>query len=60
MRSLDNPLILREIIMDHYQNPRNHGLVDEEGYKKVNMNSETCIDNIDEYREELLKKYTEA
>ena len=47
MRSLDNPLILREIIMDHYQNPRNHGIVDEEGYKKVNMNSETCIDNID-------------
>jgi SUF system FeS assembly protein, NifU family len=47
MLSLDNPMILREIIMDHYQNPRNRGLVDDDSYKKVNMNSETCIDNLD-------------
>jgi nitrogen fixation NifU-like protein len=47
MRSLDNPLILREIIMDHYQNPRNHGIKDDKSYLKTNMNSETCIDNID-------------
>lgn len=47
MRSLDNPLILREIIMDHYQNPRNHGIKDDDSYLKTNMNSETCIDNID-------------
>ena len=47
MRSLDNPLILREIIMDHYENPRNHGIKDDPAYIKTNMNSETCIDNID-------------
>lgn len=47
MLSLDNPLVLREIIMDHYQNPRNHGLVDDDSYKQTNMNSESCIDNID-------------
>lgn len=47
MRSLDNPLILREIIMDHYENPRNHGIKDDPAYLKTNMNSETCIDNID-------------
>lgn len=47
MRSLDNPQILREIIMDHYQNPRNRGLVDDDSYKKVNMNSDTCIDDLD-------------
>lgn len=47
MRSLDNPLILREIIMDHYQEPRNHGIKDDPSYIKTNMNSDTCIDNID-------------
>lgn len=47
MRSLDNPQILREIIMDHYTNPRNRGLVEDDSYKKVNMNSETCIDDLD-------------
>ncbi|MCD7950903.1 MAG: SUF system NifU family Fe-S cluster assembly protein [Erysipelotrichaceae bacterium] len=38
---------MREIIMDHYSNPRNRGLVDDDSYLKVNMNSETCIDNLD-------------
>ncbi|MFQ6862899.1 MAG: Fe-S cluster assembly sulfur transfer protein SufU [Beduini sp.] len=47
MRSLDDPMLLREIIMDHYEYPRNHELTDEAGYKRVNMDSETCIDNID-------------
>ncbi len=32
MHSLDDPMIMREIIMDHYQNPRNHGLVDDDSY----------------------------
>lgn len=47
MRSLDDPQFLREIIMDHYEHPRNRGLVEDGSYKKVNMNSETCIDNLD-------------
>ena len=47
MHSLDNPQILREIIMDHYEHPRNRGLVDDDTYKKVNMNSDTCINNLD-------------
>ena len=33
--------------MDHYENPRNKGLVDDPRYIKVNMNSESCIDDID-------------
>ncbi|MFQ8593910.1 MAG: Fe-S cluster assembly sulfur transfer protein SufU, partial [Thomasclavelia spiroformis] len=37
----------RQIIMDHYESPRNHGLVKDDNYKSVNMDSETCIDNID-------------
>ncbi|MFR7592369.1 MAG: Fe-S cluster assembly sulfur transfer protein SufU [Longibaculum sp.] len=47
MRSLDDPQLMREIIMDHYEHPRNRGLVDDETYKKVNMNSDTCIDDLD-------------
>ena len=33
--------------MDHYDHPRNRGLVEDETYKKVNMNSDTCIDDLD-------------
>jgi nitrogen fixation NifU-like protein len=47
MHSLDDPRIMREIIMDHYNNPRNRGLVDDDSYQQVNMNSSTCIDNLD-------------
>ena len=47
MRSLDDPQLLREIIMDHYDHPRNRGLVEDETYKKVNMNSDSCIDDLD-------------
>ena len=46
MPSLDSSL-LRQIIMDHYSNPRNHELVDDDSYLSINMDSETCIDNID-------------
>ena len=37
----------RIIMIEHYQNPLNKGLDDTLGYKKVNMNSKTCIDNLD-------------
>ena len=47
MHSLNDPQLLREIIMDHYDHPRNRGLVEDETYKKVNMNSDTCIDDLD-------------
>lgn len=47
MRSLDNPQILREIIMDHYEHPRHRGLKQDDSYQQVNMNSDTCIDDLD-------------
>ncbi len=47
MLSLNDPMIKREIIMDHYENPRNKGLIDDPRYLKVNMNSESCIDDLD-------------
>ena len=43
---LEDPMVLREIIMDHYQYPHNHKLTDDEGYHQVHMASESCIDDI--------------
>lgn len=37
----------RSIMIEHYQNPLNKGIIDTNGYKRVNMNSKTCIDNLD-------------
>jgi len=37
----------RTIILDNYENPFNKGLVDNNEYVKVNVNNESCIDNID-------------
>ena len=36
----------REIILEHYQHPKNRGLIDDESYIKVNMNNESCIDEV--------------
>lgn len=41
--------VRREIILDHYQNPKNKEMVEDERYIKVNSNNESCIDNIDIY-----------
>lgn len=35
------------IMMEHYSNPFNKGLVQDERYLKTNMNSASCIDNLD-------------
>lgn len=37
----------RSIILEHYQNPKNRGLIDDHNYIKSNMNNESCIDEID-------------
>ncbi len=37
----------REIILDNYQDPVNRGLIEDDGYLRVNTNSESCIDNLD-------------
>lgn len=39
----------KAIIMEHYQNPINKNTIEDNNYQKTNMNSETCIDNIDLY-----------
>ena len=43
----ENPELIREVIMDHYEYPRNKGLKNDSSYVKVNLDSESCIDNID-------------
>ena len=35
------------IILENYQNPKNRGLIEDDTYKKINTNSESCIDQID-------------
>ena len=37
----------RSIILEHYQNPVNKGLIEDNTYIKVNTNNESCIDEID-------------
>lgn len=39
--------IKRSIILEHYQNPVNKGLIDDNNYKKINMNNQSCIDEVD-------------
>ena len=43
---LHDPMILRQIIMDHYEYPRNHELTKDADYKEKHMASESCIDDI--------------
>lgn len=43
---LNDPMILRQIIMDHYEYPRNHELTKDEDYCERHMASESCIDDI--------------
>ena len=35
------------IILENYQNPKNRGLIDNNDYKLINTNSESCIDQVD-------------
>lgn len=37
----------KSIILEHYSNPVNKGLISDDGYVKINMNSSSCIDNLD-------------
>lgn len=37
----------REIMMKHYQDPINRGLIEDERYRSSHANHESCIDHID-------------
>lgn len=36
----------RSIILENYQNPKNKGLLNDKTYLTINMNSDSCIDEI--------------
>ncbi len=38
--------IKRAIILENYQNPKHKGLIDDDSYIKINMNNESCIDEV--------------
>jgi len=42
---MDNNL-KRSIILEHYQHPKNKGLIEDDSYILVNMNNESCIDEV--------------
>ncbi len=44
MSGLDN--LYREVIMEHYKNPRNKGLVENENYKTFRIKNPSCGDDI--------------
>ena len=41
------PMMMREIIHDHYASPRNKSNPEGEGYLSLHSHSENCIDDID-------------
>lgn len=43
--SIDS-MMMREMMMDHYDNPRNKEEVKDSRYKSIRMNSSSCIDDI--------------
>jgi len=38
--------LYRQVIMDHYKNPRNKGLIEGEGYYNVHLKNPTCGDDV--------------
>ncbi|MBQ9036492.1 MAG: SUF system NifU family Fe-S cluster assembly protein [Erysipelotrichaceae bacterium] len=43
---MKDPMVLRQIIMDHYEYPRHHKLLNDPAYRMTHMASESCIDDI--------------
>ena len=42
-----NDDLKKMIILENYQNPKNRGLIEDNSYKMINTNSESCIDQVD-------------
>ena len=52
--------MMRSIIMDHSSNPTNKHLPNGEGYEKVHMHSDNCIDDLDIYFKVVDNKIVDA
>ncbi|MGL4948894.1 MAG: Fe-S cluster assembly sulfur transfer protein SufU [Anaeroplasmataceae bacterium] len=46
MKSDNLEQLYRDVIMDHYKNPKNKGLIKENGYHNVHINNPSCGDDI--------------
>ncbi len=44
MNNIDN--LYRQVIMEHYKNPRNKGLVDDDAYHTLHLKNPSCGDDI--------------
>jgi SUF system NifU family Fe-S assembly protein len=44
MNNLEN--LYRQVIMEHYKNPRNKGLTDDQSYRKLHLKNPSCGDDI--------------
>lgn len=42
----DLEVLYRQVIMDHYKNPRNKGLLNDEGFKTIHIKNPSCGDDI--------------
>ena len=40
-------VLKREMILEHYQNPVHHGLIESDEYQMYHTNNESCIDHLD-------------
>lgn len=49
MYTFNDPILMRQIIMDHYEHPRNKRTPIDEGYQHIHMDSASCIDDIHLY-----------
>ena len=38
--------LYRQVIMEHYKNPKNKGLINDEGYYTVHLNNPSCGDDV--------------
>ena len=43
---MDLKTLYRSVIMDHYKNPKNKGLINDESYLTVHLNNPTCGDDL--------------
>lgn len=42
----DLETLYRQVIMDHYKNPRNKGLVEDDSYRKFHIKNPSCGDDV--------------
>jgi nitrogen fixation protein NifU and related proteins len=49
MHIFNDPQVMRQVIMDHYEHPRNRGQLRLAGVRSIHMDTAGCIDDIDVY-----------